>query len=326
MRDWTETRLGFEITPHGTIRERAELVRWAEERGFEDAWTAEITDPDAFVILTAAALATSTIRLGTAIVPLGSRSVPQLAAATSSLSEVSDGRFALGVGVSSRVIVEDWNGVPYDRPMQRARESITVLRDILDGERTDFDGEQIRTRGFKLRVPPPQRPKILLAALGPKMLELAGEIADGVWMNFIPAPALKQAIAAVRTGAERAGRDTLPEILLGVPCAVTDDDDTARAEMRYALGFYMTAPPYQRALEWYGFDDEVQAARSAWEAKDIDKVRAAISDDMLNAIGAFGPAEYCRERVAEFADAGITTVSISPTQPDVRSTLEAFAR
>lgn len=319
-------RLGFEITDAGDIASRAELARWGEARGFDDAWTAEITDPDAFVVLTAAALATSRLRLGTGIVPLGVRSAPHLAAAAASLAEVSGGRFVLGIGVSSKVIVEDWNGVPYDRPVQRARESVEVLAQVLDGGRSDLAGEQVRTHGFKLRNPPAARPPILLAALGPTMLELAGEIADGVFLNFIPTEAVPAAVEAVRRGATRAGRTAPPEVVLGVPCAVTDDPDTARREFAHALGFYLTAPPYQRALERYGFEAEVAAARTAWAARDMDGVRAAISDRLVDGIGAFGPAELCRERVVEFSTAGVGSVSISPTQPDLRSTLAAFAR
>lgn len=319
-------RLGFELTNGGTIRDQAELAQWAEERGFEDVWTAEITDPDAFVVLSAVALATTRIRLGTAIIPLGVRSAPHLAAAAASVAELAPSRFALGVGVSSKAIIEDWNGVPYDRPLVRARESIEVLRMVLRGERTKYSGTQVRSNGFKLRRPPAAAPPVLLAALGPKMLELAGELADGVYLNFVPSEALPHVLDSVRAGMERAGRTEMPEIVMGVPCAVTDDADTARQEFAHSLAFYMTAPPYQNALEWYGFEQDVTDARKAWEERDLDAVRASISQRLIDGIGAFGSAEHCKARIDEFAAAGVSAVSISPTQQNVGATLLPFAR
>jgi probable F420-dependent oxidoreductase len=319
-------RLGFEITDVGSIRERAALARWAEQRGFRDAWTAEITDPDAFVVLAAAALETTSIRLGTAVIPLGVRTVPHLAAAASSVCELAPGRMALGVGVSSETIVQRWNGVRYERPLQRARESIAVLRAVLAGERTAFDGEQVTTSGFQLRHPPVEAPPVILAALNVKMLELAGELADGVYLNFIPTNAVGEALAAVGRGAARAGRAAGLESVVAIPCEVTNDPDAAIAAFAHDLAFYMTAPPYQRALEWYGYEQEVERARAAWAERDFTAVRDSVTPRLVHGIGAFGPAEHCRERVAEFFEAGLTTVAISPVGSDPRSTLECFAR
>jgi probable F420-dependent oxidoreductase len=319
-------RLGIELPGDLTIRERAALATWAEQRGFEDAWTPEISDPNAFVILTAAALATTRIRLGTAIIPLGTRTMPTLAAAAASLAELAPGRFALGIGVSSQVIVEQWHGVPYGRPLERARETIVALRAVLGGERTAAAGAQVRSRGFRLRRPPAAPPPILLAALNEKMLELAGEIADGVYLNYVPVEAVGRVLDAVRRGARRRGRGTLPEVLLSVPCCVTDDADGARARFGNELAFYLTAPAYQKALAWYGFEPEVAAARVAWAARDLARVRAAVSASLVDRIGAFGSRERCHERFAAFADAGIGSLSITVASGDPRTTLAAFAR
>jgi probable F420-dependent oxidoreductase len=319
-------RLGMEIPDGLSITERAELARWAEDRGFEDAWTAEITDPNAFVILTAAALRTSRIRLGTAIIPIGTRTAPALAAAAGSMCALAPGRFALGVGVSSRVIIEDWHGVPYDRPLERARETLVTLRAVLTGERTNMAGRQVRSHGFRLRHPPPAPPPILLAALNERMLELAGELADGVYLNFLPVEAVSQAIGAVRRGAERAGRAALPELILSIACCVSDKPESAREEFRRSLAFYLTAPAYQKALAWYGFAAEVEQARAAWARRDLAGVCRAISDRLLDGIGAFGSAAFCCERVAAFGKAGIGTLSITTITADPRGTLAAFVR
>lgn len=319
-------RLGCEITDVGSIHERVALTRWAEQRGFDDAWTAEITDPDAFVLLAAAALETTSIRLGTAVIPLGVRTAPHLAAAAASVCELAPGRFALGVGVSSKTIVQGWNGVPYERPLERARESIDVVRTVLAGLRTSFAGAQVSSSGFQLRRPPVEAPPVILAALNVKMLELAGELADGVYLNFIPTSALGEALAAVARGSAQAGRSASPETILAIPCEVTDDPDTAVSAFAHDMAFYMTAPPYQRALEWYGFEQEVARARAAWAERDFAAVRASVTPRLVHGIGAFGPAEHCHERVAEFFAAGLTTVAISPVGKDPRSTLECFAR
>ena len=319
-------RLGMELPGTLTIRERAALARWAEERGFEDAWTPEISDPNAFVVLTAAALATTRIRLGTAIIPLGTRTVPTLAAAAASLAELAPGRFALGVGVSSRAIVEQWHGVPYGRPLERARETIAALRAVLGGQRTEVAGAQVRSRGFRLRHPPTAPPPILLAALNEKMLELAGELADGVYLNYVPVEAVDRVLGAVRRGARRGGRDTLPEVLLSVPCCVTADADAARVAFANDLAFYLTAPAYQQALAWYGFEAETAAARAAWATRDFTGVRAAVSSSLVDGIGAFGSRERCQERLDAFANAGIDTLSITVASGDPRTTLAALAR
>lgn len=319
-------RLGMELPGDLPIRERAELAWWSEERGFEDVWTAEIADPNAFVILTAAALRTSRARLGTAVVALGTRTVPTLAAAAASLAELAPGRVALGVGVSSQVIVEEWHGQPYARPLERVRESIGTLRTILAGGRTAADGRQVRTRGFRLRRPPADPPPLLLGALNEKMLELGGEVADGVYLNFVPVEALGRVLGAVRRGAQRAGRAELPEICLAVPCAVTGDPEAARARYGQSFAFYLTAPAYQTALAWYGFEAEVAQARAAWATRDLAGVRAAVSARLLDGIGAFGSAEHCRERLAAFGAAGVGTLAVTPKGDDHRATLAAFAR
>jgi probable F420-dependent oxidoreductase len=319
-------RLGLELPGDLPLDEKLELVVWAESHGYEDAWLAEISDPDAFVTLGVAATRTSRIRLGTAIIPLGTRSIPVVAAAAATLAQLAPDRFALGVGVSSSVIVERWNGMTRGRPLGRARESIDLLRALLAGERSRQSGEFVSSNGFRLRQPPPERPPIILAALNVKMLELGGQIADGVFLNFVPAGAVPQAIEAVARGAERAGRASLPELLMLVPTEVSDDARVARDRFGAALAFYLSAPPYQKALTWYGLGDDVERAKENWATGDIEKVRAGISDELLDEIGAFGSAEHCQARLQQYWDAGIGTLGITPPVKDPRATLSHFAK
>jgi probable F420-dependent oxidoreductase len=287
-------------------------------------WHAEITDPDVFVTLGAIAQCTTRIGLGTAIVPLGTRSIPVVAASAATVSALAPSRFALGVGVSSQLIIEGWNGMTYGRPLVTARESIDLLRSLLGGSRSDYAGDHIRSKGFRLRRPPDEMPPVYLAALNRRMLELAGELADGVLLNFVPVRAVPEVLDAISRGAERAGRDAPPETAMMLACTIDDDPVTARAAFTQDLAFYLSAPPYQRALTWYGLGQHVEKAQAAWRSADIDAVRAGISGDLVDELGGFGPADYCRERLKAYWRAGVTSVGISPIKGDLMRTLEAF--
>ena len=322
----TKTRLGINVYSGLSIRDQTGLAVWAEEHGFDDFWISEVSDPDAFVVATAAALATRRVRLGTAIVPLGPRSVPTLAAAAASVAQVSNERFVLGVGVSSHAIIEGWHGVPFGRPLERVRDSIPVLRAILAGDRTDADLASVRTTGYRLRNTPVLSVPIMLAALNERMLEAAGELADGVLLNYVPGQAIAKILDAVRRGAERSGRDSEPELVIVIQCEVTDDEPAARSRFARDFASYLTAPVYRRALRWYGYEDEVERAEVAWEHRDMDGVRAAISDRMVDGLAVIGSAESCRERVADLASSGFGTVLLYVTHENPRTTLAHFAR
>lgn len=317
-------RLGIEIPADLPISDKLTLARWADHHGFADLWHAEISDPDALVTLAAVAGCTQQIRLGTAIVPLGTRSIPVIAAATATICDLAPGRFSLGVGVSSKVIVEQWNGMRRGRPLGRARESIDLLRLLLSGGRSHHDGEFVASEGFRLRRPPVDPPQIFLGALNERMLELAGELADGVLLNFVPVSAVPRALDAVARGAERAGRVAPPDTAIMLPCTVNGDRAAAREPFAHALAFYLSAPPYQQALTWYGLGDEVARAEEAWAAKDIERVRREISTDLVDALGAFGPLDHCVARVEDYWRAGVNAVAVSPIESDFMGTLEAF--
>jgi len=318
-------RIGADVPMDLDLHAQSDFVAWAEQQGFDDAWVAEISDPDAFVALSAAAARTERIRLGTAIVQLGTRTVPLLAASAASLTQYSGGRFVLGVGASTRAILEGWHGLSYDRPRERMSEALPLLRSILSGERTDFQGRQIRSKGFRLRHPLAEPPRLVLAAMNERMLETAGELADGVFLNCVPVQALPRVLDAVNRGVERSGRQDTVELLIAVPCEVTADVERARTRWAEGFAFYMTAPPYRSALAWYGLEEEVALAEKAWETRDFQKVRQSISARLIDELTVFGTAEECRERIAAYGAAGVTTVSITANSEDPRDTLEALA-
>lgn len=314
-------RLGVDLPTEVPIAAKVEFAQWAEAEGFDDVWAPEISDPDAFVLLGAVAAATSRIRMGTAIVPFGTRSAPLLAASAASLSEVSEGRFALGVGVSSRAIIEGWHGVPYSRPLERVRQTLPLLRSVLAGERSAVDDSQVRSKGFRLRLPPGNPPNLLLAAMNPKMVETAGEMADGVLLNLVPPAALPTVIAALDRGAEAASRDELPETIMAIACEITDDVGDARRRFAEYLAFYLTAPPYQRAISWYGFEEQVKKAERAFEKGGVRAIADVVEDDLIDAIAIFGDAKHVRSRLVDYATRGIDAISVYAFGEDPMKTL-----
>jgi alkanesulfonate monooxygenase SsuD/methylene tetrahydromethanopterin reductase-like flavin-dependent oxidoreductase (luciferase family) len=173
------------------------VVRAAEAAGYTDAWSGETGGHDGFTSLVMAAQWTERMRLGTGVVNVFTRGPAVLAQHASALQDASEGRFCLGIGSSSNVIVERWNGIPFEKPRTRVREAVEFLRKALAGERAG-DG------GFKLEQPPPSPVPIYVAALREKMLQTAGEIGDGAWINFTPLASLDKVMGAIRARSARA--------------------------------------------------------------------------------------------------------------------------
>lgn len=318
-------RLGVQLPVSMSVPERVDLSRWAEQHGFDDVWTAEIGDPDAFVVLAAAACHTRHVRLGTMIVPLGVRTAVNLAAAASSVCQLAPGRFGLGLGVSTPAVIDGWHGADFARPLTRTRETVALLRTVFAGEATDVDGQTLRSHGFRLNRLPEPPPPISLAALNPKMLRLAGAIADGVWLNFAPVEAIPRILAEIDEGARSAGRPR-PEILMSIITCVTADVSAIAARYRSWFKFYLRSASYQQALSWYGYEPEVEDARAALAAGDRDRLAAAVSARLIEGLTAFGSAADCNDVVDAYAKAGVDTIVVIPYGASWMETLDAFAR
>jgi probable F420-dependent oxidoreductase len=302
----------------------------AEELGYDSLWIADTgAGPDAFVVGAVAAEATRRVRIGTAVVPIYTRALPVLAAGAGSVAQLAPGRVVLGIGVSSETIVDSWGGVPFRQPLTRMRETVGTLRHMLAGERVTFEGKTVRTRGFRLVSQPPAPVPIFVAGLMPPMLALAGEVADGVILNFFPVDALPRILAHVRAGAERAGRDPAAiEVVSRFQVIVTDDVPAARAALRLMMGPYFATSVYNRFVAWCGFPEEAEAIAAGWRAKDRARNQAAVTDDLIDRLAIIGPPEHCRARLAEFAAAGVTTPMVHPFLFDETSiwrTFEALA-
>src|SRR5213080_145263 len=324
-------RLGASLPLPPDLAMCRRVAERAEALGYESIWIADTgAGPDAFVVGATAALATRRVRIGTAVVPIYTRALPVLAAGAGSCAQLLPGRsFVLGLGVSSETIVDAWGGVPYRRPLTRMRETVGAVRRMLAGERVAFEGKTVRTRGFRLVSPPPAPVPIYVGALMPPMLELAGEIADGVILNFMPVEAVPRMLAYVRKGAARAGRDAAGlEVVARFQTVVTDDVPAARAAIRQMMGPYFATSVYNRFVAWCGFAEEARAIDAAWRARDRARNVAAVTDDMVDRLAIIGTPEHCRERLAAFVEAGVPTPMIQPFPFDeaaIWRTFEALA-
>jgi probable F420-dependent oxidoreductase len=307
-----------------------DLARRAEQDwGYDAIWLAETGGAESFALAGAIGQVTERVEIGTAIVPTYNRTPAVLASAAGTVAQLSDDRFILGLGTSSHAIIEQWNGVDFEKPLTRMRETVEILRQALSGEKTNFDGVTLRSHGYRLGAMPGKPMKIYLAALREKMLELAGEVGEGLIINFMPADAMPKILGAYRRGAERAGRDgSGDDVVARFQICITDDVPSARKLVRAGFGGYVATPVYNKFFEWVGHGDVAKGVREAFAAKDRAATAAAMTDEFVDSVTILGTAEECREKLAAFVEAGVTTPVLAPlaTSPDaVLAVYEAMA-
>ncbi len=291
-------RLGFTIPLlHTDVRGTCKLARLAEALGYSDAWAAETSGPDAFSVASAVGVSTSTLRIGVGIVPVYTRPPALIAMSALGAQQASAGRFVLGLGASSEVIVSGWMGQSYEKPVARMRETVEAVRQALAGEKVRYEGETVSLRGFKLDEPPGIPVPIYVAALGPKMLALARDMADGVVLFLASEEGVR--IAAKATPGK--------EIVERIVCVPNEPEEEVRAAFRWLFGPYLAVPGYNRFVAAQGFEAEAEGVRSAWASGDRKGALAAVSDRLIDAMLISGPADRCKERLESFRDAGLST-------------------
>jgi len=278
------------------------IVSALPDLGYTDAWSSEVSGADAFTPLAVAAEWAPGLRLGTAVAGIYNRGPALLAMNGATLASLAPGRFVLGIGVSSPVVVTDWNCVPLDRPYQRARDTLRFLREALAGGKVSMAAETFTVRGFRLDPAPDPPPALALAALRPGMLALAAELADAAITNWL-APADVPAVRAV------AGPDC--ELVARIFVCPTADAAAAREIGRRMIAAYLTVPAYAAFHDWLGRGDRLRAMHQAWAAGDRRGALAAIDDGLVDELVVHGPAEECRERVAEYQAQGLDTPVIA---------------
>ncbi len=308
-----EGRWGLTLPlPGVSLADHRELLERAEALGYTDFWTGETAGPDGFTPLALSAAWTERVRLGTGIVGVFQRGPALLAQQTAALADASRGRFVLGIGSSSDRIVEGWNGIPFERPLNRVRETLDFLDGALAGERT--------ATGFKLETPPAHRVPVMLAALRGKMLELAVARAAGAFTNFLPLAGLPKVVAQL----EDAPADF--ELLCRFFC-IPGERDQAEPLARFMFASYITVPVYTAFYRWLGFGEQIDPMVAAWEAGDRQAAAAAAPWELIEDMFIFGSPEQMRERLAAFVAGGITLPIITPIVPpeQLADTIEALA-
>lgn len=299
-------RYGITVPFDGVpLAEQRPLFEQLTDLGYTDVWSAESNDRDAFTPLALASVWAPSLRLGTAIVPVYTRGPATLAMSAASLAAAAPGRFALGIGSSSNVIVERWNAGEFDQPYQRVRDTVRFLRSALAGEKVDETYETFAVKGFRLASPPAEPPPILVAALRSGMLRLAGREADGAIVNWLSPDDVRTVAPYVHEG----GADK--EIAARIFVAPSEDTETCRGIARYVIAAYLTVPVYRKFHEWLGRTEAMAGLQEKWAAGDRKGALEAIPDSLVDELVVHGSPEACRERIAAYAEAGITTPVIA---------------
>ncbi len=297
-----------------------DTARRAEALGYRSFWTAETTGPEAFSLLAAAGEAAPTLDLGTGVLALQLRTPMIVAMGAATLQALApERRVLIGIGISSPVVTERWHGAPYgDRPLARVREYVTLVKECLSGEKVTFQGDFYDVRGFRLAVRlDERRPEVVVGALNPGMLRLAGEVADGVLLNYLPASHVRWSVDQIRSGGDAA---VYAYVHAGV-CERADGVDLARRD----LFSYAVVDAYAANFERAGYADEVAEIRARHAAGDREGALAAVSDRMVDGIDVMGDAAHVRATMHAYADAGVDVPVLMPLPwgPDRRQVVDA---
>lgn len=281
--------------------DQADFVRELADLGYSDLWSSEAQDVDGFTPLALASQWAPALRLGCACFPVQTRGPALFAMSAAALADAAPGRFVLGIGCSSPWIVQMQNARVFEKPYLQTRDMLRFLKRALAGEKSDGDYDTFAVRGFALRRKLSQPPPILVAALRPQMLALAGREGDGAILNFVtPDEAARCAPLVRQFGAHK-------EIAVRIFVCPTRDAEAVRRVARFSLAVYLAAPSYRAQQEWLG---NAHLLKESWErlgAGDFRGARAALTDEVVDRYYIHGPAEHCRERIAAYHDAGVDT-------------------
>jgi probable F420-dependent oxidoreductase len=290
-----------------SLRDQRGLIERAEAAGYDDLWSGETSGPDGFTPLVAAACWTKRMRLGTGVVNAFTRGPAVLAQHAAALQELSGGRFCLGIGSSSNVIVERWNQIPFEKPLTRVRKTVEALRKVLAGERGPG--------GFKLDNAPDPPPPIYIAALRERMLHLGGSKGDGTFVNFLPVSGLPKVMREIRAGEREAGkREGSSDVLCRFFC-IPQPEQEALPIASWMFAAYATVPVYEAFFRWLGWGDAIDPMVEAWASGDRKKARELAPADLIREIFIFGTPDEQKARLLEFTAGGITTPVLATICP-----------
>jgi probable F420-dependent oxidoreductase len=290
------------------LAEQRDIITELSGLGYTDAWSAELNGIDAFTPLALASQWSHELRLGTAIASVYTRGPAMLAMHAATIAHLAPGRFVLGIGTSTPVVVEQWNDIEFTQPYQRSRDMLRFLRQALAGQKVTEQYETFSVDSFRLDNPPAVAPGLVLAALRPQMIRLGAAESDGVITNWLAPSDVPQV---------RAEAGPTCELLARIFVCPTRDLALARTVGRRMIAAYLTVPAYAAFHAWLGREEILRPMLEAWRSGDRKGALAAIPDQLVDELVVHGAIEECRERVSEYQAAGLDTpvIAIVPT-PD----------
>lgn len=299
--EWSmKQRYGITVPFFGPLHAQRDRFVELESLGYTDVWTAESDSTDGLTPLALASVWAPSLRLGTAILPAYTRGPALLAQSAASMASAAPGRFVLGLGSSSNVIVESWNDVTFDQPYKRVRDTIRFLRTAFAGGKVTQQYDTFSVRGFRLGVKLEQPVPIFVAALREQMLRLAGREADGAIINWLSPDDARRVSGIVR--AENPDAEVVARIFV----MFTEDRETALNMGRFVLAAYINVPVYKAFHQWLGRSDVLGEHWEQWDAGDrrgsLQKIPEQVVDDLL----VHGSVDHCRDRLKSFEDNGVT--------------------
>ena len=330
-------RLGIRIEndPRLSTDDLMEIASAAEGAGFESVWVPEGGGRDALSLLTAFAGVTERVALATGILPIFSRTPAVTAMSAAGVAAISKNRFVLGLGTGHQPVVTSTHGIPYSAPIRRMAETVTIVRGLLDGESVNAQGHHFNVAGARLgRAARGVSVPLYVAALGPKMIGLAGRIADGVLFNWTAADRIGESVATLRQAAERSGRDPASVDAAGyVRTAIAEGADEAqiRKHLRLQVAGYAAHTYYRQFFVSTGFGTEMEESERALASGDREAAAAAVSTEMQDQVAVVGSPGKCRAGIERRRKLGLELPVLAPfaVDADVKSAylrvIEAFA-
>ena len=276
-----------------------------EQLGYTDLWSAEAMGADGLTPLALGSVWTPSMRLGTAILPAYTRGPALMAQSVAGMASAAPGRFVIGLGSSSNVIVERWNGIPFEKPYQQTRDMVRFLKAALTGEKVTEEYESFTINGFRLGLIPEQPVPILVAALREGMLRMAGRESDGAIINWLSADNVSTVAGIVKEENPNA------EIVARLFVAPTSDTETARNMGKFAAAAYLNVPVYKAFHEWMGRTDALGEHWEQWAAGDRKGALEKIPDAVIDELIIHGSADECRAHVQRYIDNGVTCPALS---------------
>ena len=301
------------VIPYWSNITKNEIINFgklAENLGYDSIWVPEMWGRDAFTILSLLAANTRKVKLGTGIISVYSRTPAVIAQTIATLDEITEGRMILGLGTSGPVVIENWHGIEFEKPLRRTREYVDIIRLILSGGKVNYDGEILKLKNFRLQFKPFRANiPIYIASLGPKNIHLTGEIADG-WIPFLtPVDYLKKEKHNLITSAQKSGRD--PDqisICPYIPALISEDNELSKELIKEYIAYYiggMGTYYYNLFCRW-GFENDANSVVQAWEKGSKSEAIQSISDELINAVAIWGSHIKGKRKIEEYTKINIT--------------------